>query len=406
MEQLNGKASTLNTADVTAVFTTSMLDQVPAAQLISVLQQVAGGGPYVVTQYEPGADDTQAEAVIGASSSFLRVRIAVDSAPPNLIAGLLLTAASGAPRATSWSEIDTAMTGLVPESGLLAAELSGGRCQSVHALDANRPLAIGSAFKLYVLGELAAQVAAGQASWDEQLPIRDDLKSLPSGTMQNDSAGTEHALSDYARQMISISDNTAADHLLNRLGREKVEARMAAMGMADPSRNVPFLSTREMFVIKSTKGAELRKQYLAADAAGRRQLLQGQVAATTISLLELIDWIAPRDVDTIEWFAGNTDLCLAMSHLRDLGKQPATSQVLDILAVNPGILVDSRTWTYVGYKGGSEPGVLNMTWLLRRADDRWFALSLTLDDPTSATDHTTRAAELATDAMRLLATAP
>jgi hypothetical protein len=33
-------------------------------------------------------------------------------------------------------------------------------------------------------------------------------------------------------------------------------------------------------------------------------------------------------------------------------------------------------WPYVGFKGGSEPGVLNMTYLLRRDDDKWFVVTL------------------------------
>ena len=63
-------------------------------------------------------------------------------------------------------------------------------------------------FKQYVLGELAHQVQQGRASWDEQLAIRDDLKSPPSGKLQVEPAGTSHTLRVFAEQMISISDNT------------------------------------------------------------------------------------------------------------------------------------------------------------------------------------------------------
>jgi hypothetical protein len=406
MEQVNGQASKLTAGDVDAAFASSMLAQVSSAQLISALRQIAADGPYAVTYYDSRASDTQAEAIIAGRSSFLRVRISVEAAPPNLITGLLFTAASGATGATSWSEIDAALSGLASEHGLLAAELGDGGCEPIHGLNADQSLAIGSAFKLYVLGELAGQVEAGKASWNEQLAIRDELKSLPSGTMQSEAAGTEHPLSYFARQMISISDNTAADHLIDRLGRDRVEARLAAMGMADPSRNMPFLSTREMFVLKADKSTTLRQQYVAADTAGRRALLEGQVASTSISLIDMLLWTGPREIDTIEWFASNADLCRAMQRLRDVGAKPATSEVLDILAVNPGVIYDQGAWAYVGYKGGSEPGVLNMTFLLRRADGRWFALSMTLDDPASAADHTVRAAELVVDAMRLLSTAP
>jgi hypothetical protein len=50
--------------------------------------------------------------------------------------------------------------------------------------------------------------------------------------------------------------------------------------------------------------------------------------------------------------------------------------VLDVLSKNPGLPIDAKVWPYIGFKGGSEPGVVNMTYLLRRDDDRWFVVSL------------------------------
>ena len=69
--------------------------------------------------------------------------------------------------------------------------------------------AIGSAFKLYVLGALARAVADGDATWQERLAIRDAWKSLPSGAMRDEPAGSAFTLRHYAEQMISVSDNTA-----------------------------------------------------------------------------------------------------------------------------------------------------------------------------------------------------
>lgn len=46
-----------------------------------------------------------------------------------------------------------------------------------------------------------------------------------------------------------------------------------------------------------------------------------------------------------------------------------------VLAKNSGLPVDKATFPYVGFKGGSEPGVVDLTYLLERADDRWFVVS-------------------------------
>jgi hypothetical protein len=38
------------------------------------------------------------------------------------------------------------------------------------------------------------------------------------------------------------------------------------------------------------------------------------------------------------------------------------------------------TWRYIAFKGGSEPGVLSLTWYLERADGRAFVLSIAVND--------------------------
>jgi hypothetical protein len=75
-----------------------------------------------------------------------------------------------------------------------------------------------------------------------------------------------------------------------------------------------------------------------------------------------------------------------------------------ILAINPGVELDRKAWTYVGYKGGGEPGVLNMTWLLGRRDGAWFAVSASWNDEAKTVD-TAQLAALMQSLIGLLATA-
>ena len=60
-------------------------------------------------------------------------------------------------------------------------------------------------------------------------------------------------------------------------------------------------------------------------------------------------------------------------------------------AVNGAPVTDpAGAFAYIGYKGGSEPGVLNLTWLLRRkADDRWLFFTIAFNDDTQAIDEGT-----------------
>ncbi len=80
--------------------------------------------------------------------------------------------------------------------------------------------------------------------------------------------------------------------------------------------------------------------------------------------------------------------------------------MLDTLAVNPGMPVDKARWPYVGFKGGSEPGVLQLTWLLRARGRALVRCSRSrVDDPADATDHSLAAVGVAQGALELLATA-
>ncbi len=407
LDALDKGADPLTVAEISDAFSPAFLALVTTDQLTQGFAQIAAAGPFTVTSYTTSADGLQAEARLDGPGAALAVGIAVEQAAPHRIAGLGFEPVSASPTIApiaTWGDVDVALRDLVPQASVLAAEIVDGQCVPIHALDAERSLAIGSTFKLYVLGELARQVAEGTVTWDEQLAIRDDWKSLPTGTMQDDPAGTRHTLEAFATGMISISDNTAADHLIHRLGRENVEANMSAMGHADPSLMTPFITARDMFVLKAT--AELTSEYLASDSLGRRTLLDGRVASTPIALTDLGDWTAPRYIDTVEWFASTMDLCAAMARLRDFGTQPGLAPVLEILAVNPGMPFDQVRWPYVGFKGGSEPGVLQLTWLVRRDDDRWFVLAITVGDPVDATDRAVQTVEIARGAVDLLAEVP
>jgi len=379
-------------------FSAVFLKAVPPAQLVEGLEPVLSARPLrltaIVSQQEPLG--VQARVETGSGGSFL-VTIHVTAAASHRIDGLLVQPAAAAVK--SWRGVDASLRRLAAHAGLYASRAEGGA--AVHALDARHAGAVGSAFKLYVLGALGDAVEHGTARWDERLAIRNDWKSLSSGAMRTVSAGTTFTLRHYAEQMISVSDNTAADHLIGRLGRSAVEAELPRLGNSVPARNTPFLTTRELFALKLTAPTALRDAFARGDSAARRRLLP-RVDALDPTLAQASGWSAPRVIDSLEWFASPADLAHAIAALVARARTPRLGPLRPILAINPGLTVDRSTWRYVAFKGGSEPGVLSLTWYLERRDGKAFTLSIVLDDERHGVDEAA-AVSIAEAAIALLA---
>src|SRR5207248_3224858 len=199
-----------------------------------------------------------------------------------------------------------------------------------------RELAIGSAFKLYILGELMREVNAHQRKLGDVVALDETVLSLPSGTLQTWPRGSPVTLHTLAAFMISISDNTAADHLLKILGRERVEGMLAETKHAKPELDAPFLSTLEMFKLKGEPTHKAADLYLTLDVNGRRKFLNEQIAGVKREDAKPYPDGKPAYIDRIEWFASAGDLCRAMNWLRrntELG-MPAAA-LCDVLAINP-----------------------------------------------------------------------
>jgi hypothetical protein len=265
----------------------------------------------------------------------------------------------------------------------LTAEVVDGECRPISASGDDEPMPLGSVFKLYVLGAVVDAVNAGTISWDQSVAIRDELDALPSGTTQDEPAGTELTVRELAERMISISDNTATDHLIDLVGRDTVEAAQQAYGHSTPALNEPFLTTRELFILKFGD-AGLRNRFVAADEGGRRQLLSTDVAAASLpSLADVVAVTEPVEITTLEWFASPLDVCRALVAL------DASPQARAILSINPGVPAEGVEWERIAFKGGSEPGVLAVAWLTATADDRRFVMAGGVANEDAALDETT-----------------
>jgi hypothetical protein len=284
------------------------------------------------------------------------------------------------PTPASWAEIDTRLAALGARVSFAAAEIEpDGQCRTVHGLDADVLRPIGSGVKLYVLGALGQAVVDGQATWAEPLAIRDDWRSPFSSELENQPTGAPLTLAEHADAMISISDNTATDHLIHRLGRDAVLRQFALFGQQRPEANALFPTTKAFFHLKIDSARA--RQYLALAPHERAAEL------AELDRLPLLDtrptWTRPRDIDQIEFFASPADICRAYAGLMLLD-QPEIDHALSI--ADHGLNLDESRFATVWFKPGSEPGVMALNYLGRTVDGRSLAISLLMSDPAEAFD--------------------
>lgn len=305
-----------------------------------------------------------------------QMRLAPQS--PHKITGLLLndfTVANDSP-----AKITSDLKALPGEISVLYAPLDA-RQKPIIAINTHRQMAVGSAFKLYVLSALAREVEAGRLQWKDVVPL--SVKSFPSGTMQSWPLGTPVTIETLATMMISVSDNTATDQLMAVVGRDAVEAELLRSGHSAPAKTLPFLTTLELYALKGDDA--LGDAYAnASETAQRRQLAaidarsQGNPANITPPR-----FTEPHAIDTIEWFASAEDLRKILARLQ-ASPDPAVRKIMAIAPGTPEPIAER--WNYIGFKGGSEPGVLNVSWLLQDKAGAWHVLVISWNNPEAVLD--------------------
>lgn len=353
--------------DLEEMFSPAFLAQVPAAQMKEISTQLTSqfGVAQGVARIEAKSPNS-GTIFIDMEKAVLQMDLAVAATPPHRIEGLLITGTEA--KDDSLAKVMEELRALPGQTSFSIARLGEGAPTPVIAHQEDRPLAIGSAFKLFILAELSRSVQAGERDWDDVATL--DHRSLPSGFLQKWPKGAPMTLYSLAALMISQSDNTATDTLLHLLGREKVEAMMPVVGVRAPERNRPFLSTLEAFALKSGDPA-VTEVWLKGNEAQRRALLASKISGVGPDKIEVAKLTGePNRIDTIEWFASADDLVRTMDWLRRNGD----ARTHEILAINPGLAPTvTDDFAYLGFKGGSEPGVINLTYLARGKDGAWHA---------------------------------
>lgn len=212
-----------------------------------------------------------------------------------------------------WQEVDT----LVAD-----AESSGGSVGVVivapdgtrYEHNAPRRYRAASTVKIPLMVEIYRQIDRGERSLTDSYVVNDADRANGSGVMLHLHAGATLNLNDLIYLMISISDNTATNILIDYAGMEAVNQTMRELGMTD-----------------STLGRKMKGRPAQGD--------------------EQENWATPTDYIAVleailDGRAASTDSCAAMVAM--LEKQQSTRRISRFLPEGDGIRWGSKTGSVTG----------------------------------------------------------
>jgi beta-lactamase class A len=157
--------------------------------------------------------------------------------------------------------------------------------REILALDADRPLPAASVLKVLLLVEGHAQAIDRRFAWtDSHTLLSTDIVG-GTGSFQREPVGSSWTYLQYARRMISESDNTAANILLRRLEMSTVNARAAALGLTATRFEREFMdfdaqrAGRENWTTAREMGTLMRSIF-------RREILTPEACDEMVALLE------------------------------------------------------------------------------------------------------------------------
>ncbi len=127
------------------------------------------------------------------------------------------------------NQIESITKGVEGEVGVAARHIETGEEIYING-DTYFPMA--SVFKVPIFVEVMAQIKEGRFSLDEEISIQKADQHLGSGYLSDlDAPGIKLSVSNLINLMMMISDNSATDILLTKVGAENVNNRLRSYGL-------------------------------------------------------------------------------------------------------------------------------------------------------------------------------
>jgi beta-lactamase class A len=130
-----------------------------------------------------------------------------------------------------------------------------------------------STIKIPILIALFQQIDRGEIKLDEQLTLQKSMLAAGSGSLAKNPAGSKFSVQELATKMIAISDNTAANLLIDRLGgKDKLNLQFRSWGLLNTNLQSPLPDfegtnvTSSQELVKLLAGLKSEKGVLSASS--------------------------------------------------------------------------------------------------------------------------------------------
>jgi beta-lactamase class A len=147
------------------------------------------------------------------------------------LAALLMAApavAQNPPDSQLQAQVDQIAAQHHGQVAVFAKALSSGQTL---ALKADEPVQTASVIKLALLYEAMEQIRAGKAHWDDKVELTKDNQTGGSGVLGFFNTPVTLTLKDVLFMMVAVSDNTATNVAIDKIGLDATNAEMGRLGL-------------------------------------------------------------------------------------------------------------------------------------------------------------------------------
>lgn len=182
--------------------------------------------------------------------------------------------------ATDWTEVRDIADAAAAAGGSVGVAIVAPDGERF-ALNGERRYGAASTVKIPLMIEIYRQIDRGERSIDDRFRLGEKDRAAGSGVMLHLHDGIELTLGDLVYLMISISDNTATNVLIDFAGMERVNATMQELGMVSSTLS-------RMMKGRPAEGDELENWATPDDYATVMQALLDDRAASAASCADMV----------------------------------------------------------------------------------------------------------------------